>query len=351
MSKHADLSLAQVRLKAEEIKEKVRQGDDPITERKRLRRPKIKTVDDLFNDWYQDLQRRLKHPSIPNRIFKKDISPYLGDLALNKVTPLDIRSIIQQITTSNRPTIANDALMYLKQIFNHAIKLNLMIYNPAAAFKVDDAGGLEKSRDRALSMEELTQVFQVLRNNNDSFTRENYLACALLIVLGVRKNELIESRWAEFSLEQAVWELSAERSKSAVAIMIPLPPQVVEWLQELRIRACGSEYVFPNRRSSSKPHMGSDTLNRAIAKLFGHEPGRTVQPPNKMGTIEYFTVHDLRRTCRSLLAAQGIPGHAAERCLNHKLKGVEGIYDRYDYFEERKEALNKIATVVQSIVI
>ncbi|MEH6561072.1 MAG: hypothetical protein V7713_06560 [Marinobacter sp.] len=69
-----------------------------------------------------------------------------------------------------------------------------------------------------------------------------------------------------------------------------------------------------------------------------------------MGNIAEFTVHDLRRTCRSLLSAAGVPGHVAERCLNHKLKGVEGIYDRYDYFEERKEALTKVAELVAQFI-
>ena len=96
--------------------------------------------------------------------------------------------------------------------------------------------------------------------------------------------------------------------------------------------------------------MGSDTLNRAISKLFGREPGKKQQPPNLMGELEHFTVHDLRRTCRSLLAAEGVPGHFAERCLNHKLKGVEGIYDRYDYFDERKVALAKVADLVGPVI-
>ncbi|GLS88980.1 hypothetical protein GCM10007916_00470 [Psychromonas marina] len=56
----------------------------------------------------------------------------------------------------------------------------------------------------------------------------------------------------------------------------------------------------------------------------------------------HFTVHDLRRTCRSLLAAQGTPDHEVDRCLNNKLKGAEGIYDRYGYFEKRKEARTKL---------
>ena len=69
-----------------------------------------------------------------------------------------------------------------------------------------------------------------------------------------------------------------------------------------------------------------------------------------MRDMPHFTVHDLRRTCRSLLAQQGTPGHVAERCLNHKLKGVEGIYDRHDYFEERKDALDTLALHISAVV-
>ena len=96
--------------------------------------------------------------------------------------------------------------------------------------------------------------------------------------------------------------------------------------------------------------MGKDTLNRAIAKLFGKELGKKQQPESKMGDLTEFTVHDLRRTCRSLLAELGVPGHVAERCLNHKLKGVEGIYDRYDYYEERKQALIKVSELIAPII-
>ena len=50
------------------------------------------------------------------------------------------------------------------------------------------------------------------------------------------------------------------------------------------------------------------------------------------------SVHDFRRTARTHLAALGVEPHVAERCLNHKLKGVEGVYNRHDYFEERRRA-------------
>lgn len=350
LDKCADLSLAEARERAVETQKAIRNGLDPVEERKREEQVTIHTVRDLFSDWHQDLEKRLKHPNIPKRIFEREVAPSIGNLALESVTPMEVRTIIRKVADSGRPAIANDTLMYLKQLFNHAIKLGLLTYNPAAAFNVNDAGGIEKSRDRALTIGEVHKVFQTFRDNRASFSRDNYLACALLLVLGVRKTELTEAQWSEFDLKAKQWELSGERSKTGERIVIPLPPQAVGWLEELMTRACGSPYVFPSRRAGKRPHMGRDTLNRAIAKLFGKEPGKKQQPENRMGDIAEFTVHDLRRTCRSLLAAAGIPGHIAERCLNHKLKGVEGIYDRHDYFEERKEALTKVAKLVEPAI-
>ena len=350
LGKVSDISLRDARLLAAEKMKQVREGFDPLIQRKRAEQEKIKTVNDLFSDWYPSLEKRLKHPNIPKRVFLKDIAPHIGDIPLEQVNARDIRTTINAITAAGKPAIANDALNYCKQLFNHGMKLDLMQGNPASAFTVRDAGGVEKSRDRALATEELKQFFNTAKLNQISFTRDNYLACALLVCLGVRKSELCESKWEEFDLEKAVWELPKERSKTNVGLSIPLATPVLEWLEELKVRSLGSEYVFPSRRSSKNPHMGPDTLNRAITKLFGHEPGKKRQPPNLMGDMPHFTVHDLRRTCRTLLAQQGTPGHVAERCLNHKLKGVEGIYDRHDYLEERREALDNLALSISKMI-
>lgn len=350
LGKVSDISLRDARLLAAEKMKQVREGFDPLIQRKRAEQEKIKTVNDLFSDWYPSLEKRLKHPNIPKRVFLKDIAPHIGDIPLEQVNARDIRTTINAITAAGKPAIANDALNYCKQLFNHGMKLDLMQGNPASAFTVRDAGGVEKSRDRALTTEELKQFFNTAKQNPMSFTRDNYLACTLLVCLGVRKSELCEAQWKEFDLEKLVWELPKKRSKTNVGLSIPLAPPVLEWLEELKVRSLGSEYVFPSRRSSKNPHMGPDTLNRAITKLFGHEPGKKKQPPNLMGDMPHFTVHDLRRTCRTLLAQQGTPGYVAERCLNHKLKGVEGIYDRHDYFEERREALGKLALQISNLV-
>ncbi|WP_217530591.1 tyrosine-type recombinase/integrase [Vibrio cholerae] len=305
------MSLADARIAAAYFRKEVRDGIDPLLEKQKIELPDIETVDQLFHDWYRtDLSRRLKHPKIPYRVYTKDISPVIGIKCITEVTARDVREVLERIRESNRPTIANDTLMYMKQLFRHAIKLDLTLNNPAAAFTVDDAGGVESSKDRMLSKEEMHYAFSVFHTHINSFGRDNYLACCLFLVLGVRKSELCEAMWREMDLTTGVWDLPKERSKTG----------------------------------------GPDTLNRAISKLFGREPGRKKQPPNKMGKLEHFTVHDLRRTFRSLAASLGIAGNVAERCLNHKLKGVECIYDRHDYFEERRIAHQTVADVIEPLV-
>jgi|TARA_R110002060_G_scaffold68010_4_gene76693 integrase len=350
LGQYPNISLADAKADAAIKKQEVSRGTDPLLVRKLIKTQSIKLVDNLYDDWFMnDIVERVKSSHIQKRIYTKDIKPVIGDLPIEQVTPLQIRGIIQTIRKT-RPTVANDALGHLKQIFSHGIKLNLLTYNPAREFTISDAGGIEKSRERNLTIDEVKQVFGVFKQNITKFNRDNYLACALLITLGVRKSELCCAPWSEFELEKALWHLPESRSKTGVPITIPLPLQTIQWLNELKIRACGSDYVFPARRKSKKPHMGNDTLNRAISSLFGHEAGRKIQPENLMGDIKPFSPHDLRRTFRSLTPVLGIPNDIAEHCLNHKQKNKRGVYDRYEYIEQRREAHTKIADYLDRII-
>jgi len=348
IGKYPQMSLVEARSEAGNLKVSQYQGSDPLLEKRRAEYAEIDSCDSLFNDWFEtDLSKRLKRHHIPERIYRKEIRPILGNIPVAKVKPLDVRKVIDTVNASGRKTIANDTLMYMKQLFRHGIKLGLVTINPAASFSIQDAGGIEVSKNRALSVEEISKVFAIFRENISSFGYDNYYSCCLFLMLGVRKSELCEAKWSELDMDTGVWNLPKERIKTGAPISIPLPTQAIKLFQVLKMRAGYSEYVFPPRRASGKLHMGSDTLNRAITKLFGHEPGRKVQPENKMGDLQHFSVHDIRRTFRSLAAMLRISGEVAERCMNHKLKGVEGIYNRHDYFEERKEAHQKISDFLE----
>lgn len=121
---------------------------------------------------------------------------------------------------------------------------------------------------------------------------------------------------------------------------------MVDWLTELKVHSTGSDYLFPARRlihlRNGMPrrnrfeHVSPDTLNLALRRL-------------KLDRVEHFTVHDMRRTARTHMAALGVNRFVAERALNHKLRDVEGVYDRHDYFEERKDALDRWARMLEAI--
>ena len=337
---YPELSLAEARIKAAEIKLQTRNGKDPLEQRKLEDEKPFNQFRDLAEDWLAERAKRIKTAYIYRRVYKKNIDPILGSLSPESIRPIDVRTVIQKIANSGRPAVANDALNYLKHIFRHGIKLGELQTNPADAFRYDDAGGIEKARTRALSEKDIKELFFVLNKQKDQVTRDNYLAIALLICLACRKMELLAAQWSEFKLDEGIWSIPAERTKTGVTINIPLASQVVEWLQELKVRSAGSAYVFPSRRRSKREYVSPDTLNAAVSKLFSEE---------KL-LIAHFTVHDLRRSARTLLASLKVPPHVSERCLNHKLKGVEGVYDQYDYFDERKEALSQLANLVAPLV-
>lgn len=68
-----------------------------------------------------------------------------------------------------------------------------------------------------------------------------------------------------------------------------------------------------------------------------------------MPDVPHFTIHDLRRTARTHMAAMGVDPVVAECCLNHKIKGVEGIYNRHQYFNERRLALELWADLLVAL--
>jgi integrase len=193
-------------------------------------------------------------------------------------------------------------------MFDDGIRRHLVRFNPAAAFDLTDEGGKELARERALSRDELVTLFEPVRQAED-FSVQNELTVKLLLLLAVRKGELIAARWDEFELEAdpPMWHLPGIRTKTGQPLDIPLPTMAVAWLHKLKELACNAAYVPPRKlQTRMVPHVCESTLGVAMGKV-------------KHG-LPHFTVHDFRRTARTHLAALGVEPHVAERCLNHKLR-------------------------------
>lgn len=341
---YRDVSLADARKISKEYRARVSLGYDVAGEKQERKREAIAKIEAENNAYTmarladEYFQKRVlgvwKHPNIVRARIEKDIKPAIGHLSVDAVTPRHIEALLQSVVKRGAPTMANDVLRWLKRMFNHAIKMHMITHNPALAFDIADAGGQEQARKRNLSRDEIAKLLSAMKTAK-GFSVENELCIKLLLALAVRKSELIGASWKEFDLDAGLWHLPAIRTKTEAAITIPLSNTVLGWFNELKRLSCGSEWVLPARKMQNNLHMSESTLSVALAKV-------------KHG-LEPFTIHDMRRTAKTLLGSLGVRPHISERCLNHKIKGVEGIYDGYDYFEERKAALKALSDLLVQI--
>lgn len=342
LGRYPDVSLKDARELARKDRALLQQGVDiaALKRREKLKAIDMHNVEGLAQIWYErHIVGRYKHPLVVERVIRRHIRPVIGKLPVEEVRPVHIDGVLTKIVAAGAPTVADDAMRYLFRMFHFAVKRKWIESNPVYGFEIADAGGTETSRDRWLNREELSVLAQSMRETA-TFGRLNELAVWLLLALCVRKMELLSAKWSEFDLEKGVWVLRPSRTKMNLAIDIPLAPPVIEWLQELKVFACGHVHLFPARRlihmkagvprKNRFEHVSPDTLNVALKRL-------------SLDGVEHFTVHDMRRTARTHMAALGIDRFVAERALNHKVRDVEGVYNQYDYFDERKRALDRWA--------
>ena len=117
-----------------------------------------------------------------------------------------------------------------------------------------------------------------------------------------------------------------------VDLVRPLSPAAQDVLAKLpRIGKAG--YVFTTDGRSGLG--GFSKFKRKLDKASG---------------VTGWTLHDLRRTARSLMSRAGIPSDHAERCLGHVIGGVRGVYDRHEFHAEKKRAYEALAAQIERIV-
>lgn len=348
LGRYPDISLKEARELARRDRALIQQGVDVSAKKRqdKLKALEMEDVRGLGQIWYErHILKKIKNPAVVERVLRRHIYPVIGKLAINEVRPHHIDAVLNKIVEGGAPTVANDAMRYLFRMFHYAAKRRWTDANPVAGFDLSDAGGTELPRERWLSYEELMALAKDMRET-PNFGRINELAVWLLLALCVRKMELLSAKVEDFDLDKGVWKLLPNRTKTKVYIEIPLSRQAIEWLRQVIAIACGSEYLFPARRlirvrngiprKNRFEHISPDTLNVALKRL-----------PRK--DIEHFTVHDMRRTARTQLSALGVEPFVAERALNHKLPGRQGIYDKHDYFLQRKKALRQWADMLGAI--
>jgi integrase len=193
----------------------------------------------------------------------------------------------------------------------------------------------EGARDRVLDDRELAAVWKVASEWDDPFAK----LVRFLLLTAARRNEAALMAWSE--IDDGVWTLPAARNKVAARsakvkdLVRPLSKAAIEAMP--KIDGCKYVFTYDGRRGMTGFSKPKRRFDERVAKVLG-EP------------IQNWTLHDLRRTARSLMSRAGVLPHHAERCLGHVIGGVEGIYDRHKYEPEMLAAYEKLATMIETIV-
>ncbi|MDO9271365.1 MAG: integrase arm-type DNA-binding domain-containing protein [Methylobacter sp.] len=343
LGQYGQMTLADARKQIKELNARVALGHDPAGEKQQRKTAVIAKIEAeknrinvaLLADLYYK-ERVLPKLEKPEQALGhiNRLSAALGKMFVEDVTGKHINAMYQKDIARGYPTSTNKLREHTRRVFGFAVAQHIIPHNPAQWLDISYAGGKQEARERNLNREELTALFKDMKEAK-GFGRDNYLTVKLLLILCVRKSELIKALKSEFNLDAAIWTIVKHRTKTRSAIDIPLPIQAIEALNELFIRSADSDNLLPARSAQHKklPHISEATLNKALEKITA---------------INHFTVHDLRRTAKTKLQEMGIDEFISERCLNHSISGVAGTYGRHDFFDERKKALQLWANYLES---
>ena len=199
-------------------------------------------------------------------------------------------------------------------------------------------GCKELPRDRELSDREIKALWPAFNTAGYPFGP----MMKLLLVTGQRRGEVAAMRWPNLDVEEKVWNLPRELTKSARAHSVPLSALALEIIEDLP-RFSGP-HVF-STKGGERPVSGYSRAKQRIEKAVnGARQKDGIEP------LPEWRLRDLRRTATSGMARLGIPSDHIGRVLNHAPKGMTAqVYDRHTYLPEKRRALEAWGSYLESL--
>jgi integrase len=272
------------------------------------------------------------------RCINKYVLPSWKDLTFTEIKSPHVTALLDRIEDRHGAPQADAVLAIIRKIFNwHRSRVGPEFVVPiVAAMKRDNRSASERARSRILNADEIRAVWKAC---DECGTFGALLKMALLTAQRKAKVETV--RWTDLvtvtesdASVHTEWKVRKEPREKGTPERLRLPQMVVEIINT-QPHIDGNPYVFPAARGVGPFASFSEWKAKLDEKLPAEMPR--------------WTIHDLRRTARSLLSRVVTPD-TAERVLGHTVAGVRGIYDHHDYAPEIADALQKLALVIDRIV-
>jgi integrase len=327
------LSLASARQLATTALREAKAGADPCVEKQRKRQQALAGESDTLESTTAEYLRREggRLRSLKQRTSDRDLLcsklgklPALGKLPVAEIGRGLYTRALDFIADERGPVRADRVLSAAKSLLNwHAGRGD---YVPVLVRGGKRTSTTERARDWVLTDDELRAIWRAAGEDQTLFGP--YVKFVLLTA--VRRDEARKMTRGELSDGGATWTIPGSRYKSKKDVVIPLSE--------------AAQAII-----ASMPDRGEFVFTAGGRRPFGNI-GKHKERLDAASGVTGWRLHDLRRTARTLLSRAGISADHAERCLGHAITGVRGVYDRFEFLDEKRHAFEALAAQIARII-
>jgi integrase len=323
---------------------RVEAGGDPAEEKRQRRLGPKPTADDFASVAREYLERQVKKNTAAStyketaRIIEIDVIPEWGRRPIRTIVRPDVTALVDKKAASGAEVQANRILARLRTLFGWAVEKDRIASNPCDGLKPPTK---EKSRDRVLSNAEI----KVFWEGCDELAWPFGPLFKVLLLSAQRRDEVASMQWDEIDLETGVWNIPKTKAKNGVGHEVQLSREAIAILSALpRITPAKDHPAFVFTTNAKTAVSGFSRAKERIDAFMAARAG---------GAIDPWILHDLRRTATTKMAELKIPPFVVDRILNHTsgtIRGVARVYNRFEYRDERRDALAVWGRAVDAIV-
>jgi integrase len=302
-----------------------------ILERVRSGRPAFEPKSETFGTVVETWRKRhveangLRSAREINRLLDTHVLPIWKDREFTSIRRSDVVALLDHIEDNHRSRQTDAVLTITRAIMNwYATRHD--DYSPPIV------KGMKRhptaSRSRILDDDELRAIWQIAESQGGAFSA----IVRMCLLTAQRSRKIATMAWSD--IVDGVWTVPHEPREKDVGGALKLPGMALAIIQA-QPRMASNPHVFPGRRSGS---------------FRGFASGKRHIDDKLPSDMQRWTIHDLRRSARSLMSRAGVLSEHSEKVMGHVVGGVEGIYDRHHYLNEKADALKRLAALINAIV-
>lgn len=302
------------------------------------------TVGGMLDDFIAKYARKkLRSADQYASTFERLVKPDIGSVGIHELRRSHVVDMLDEIADESGEVMADRALAYFRKACNWYAIRDDQFNSPIVKGMRESSS---ETRDRVLDDQEIRDLWAGLE------IVEDVPACypryiKTLLLTATRRTEA--SRMHSTELDGDLWTIPGERYKrlpkhKGFDHVIPLSRTAHELLGKPEGAQRNSWFVF-STTEGEKAFSGFSKAKRELDKAVTQ-----VRAKGGRGPMDDWRLHDLRRTARTLMSRAGVSADHAERALGHIIGGVRGVYDRYEFLDEKREAFEKLAGILVLIL-